>query len=107
VHEHELYAQGCEKVQVVREIVEPSVGDEIAAKRDDEDLAAERVDVRGDRLEPVDEAVLAGEALAPRRLRSIGARGFRVLLILAYGDRVLLLRRGLRGYYARLRVRKR
>ena len=42
------------------EIVETPVGDEVAAESDDEELPAESVDVRRDRLEPVDEAVLAG-----------------------------------------------
>jgi hypothetical protein len=73
VHEHELHAERGEQVEVVREIVEAPVAREVAAERDDEDLAAESVDVRRDRLEPVDEAVLAGQALAPRRRRIGGA----------------------------------
>jgi hypothetical protein len=69
VDEHELHAERGEEVQVVRKVVEAPVGREIAAERDDEDLAAKSVDVRRDRLEPVDEAVLAGQALTPRRRR--------------------------------------
>jgi hypothetical protein len=68
VHEHELHAERGEQVQVVGEIEEPPVGDQIAAECDDKDLAAECVDVRRDRLEPVDEPILAGKALPARRL---------------------------------------
>ena len=68
VHEDELNAERREQIEVVGEIEEAAVGHEIAAKGDHEDLAPERVDLRSDRLEPVDETVLAGKPLAPRRL---------------------------------------
>jgi hypothetical protein len=63
VNEHELDAQSGEQVEVVSEVEEAPVGDEVSAEGDDENLAAKRVYVRGDRLEPVDESVLARKAL--------------------------------------------
>jgi hypothetical protein len=59
MYQHQLHAQGREQIQIVREIVEPSVGNEVAAESDDEYLSSESMDVRRDRLKPVDEAVLA------------------------------------------------
>jgi hypothetical protein len=68
VHEHQLHAERGEQVEIVREVEEAAVGDQIPAESDDEDLAPKRVDIRRDRLEPVDEPVLAGKALPARRL---------------------------------------
>jgi hypothetical protein len=92
VDEHELHAERGEQVQVVRQIVEASVGDEVAAESDDEDLPAKSVDVRGDRLEPVDEAILARKPLPARRLRRIRRALVRRRLDLFVRDGVLLLR---------------
>jgi hypothetical protein len=43
----------------MREVQEAAVCDYFSAESDDEYLAAKRVDVRRDRLEPVDESILA------------------------------------------------
>jgi hypothetical protein len=67
VHEDELHAQRCEKVEIVREVEESPVGDDVAAERDYENLPPKRVYVRSHRLEPVDETILARQPLAPRR----------------------------------------
>src|SRR5690606_37429823 len=64
VHEHEPHAKGGEQIEIVREIEEAAVGEDLATEGDHEPLAAERVDVGCDRLEPVDEAVLGGQAVA-------------------------------------------
>jgi hypothetical protein len=87
VNEHEVHAERREEVEVVREIEEAAVGDEIAAERDHENLAAECMDVRGDRLEPVDEAILARKALATRRLRrfSVAVRARQLLVSIRNG----------------------
>jgi hypothetical protein len=69
VHQDELHAERGEEVQVVGEIVEAAVGREVTAESDDENLAAERMNIRSDRLKPVDEPVLARKALPARRLR--------------------------------------
>jgi hypothetical protein len=68
MHEHELHAQRSEQVEIVRQIEEAPVSDQIPAERDDKDLAAESMNVRSDRLEPVDEAILTREPLPTRRL---------------------------------------
>ena len=68
------------------EIEEAAVGDEIAAKGDDESLAAERVYIGSDRLEPVDETVLAGEPLTPRGLRVL-SRGVSGARFFIFSDR--------------------
>jgi hypothetical protein len=90
VNEHELHAERGEQIQVVREIEEPAIRDEIAAEGDDKDFPAEGVDVWSDRLEPVDEAVLTGEALTPRRLSSVSCASFARFLILSARDAALL-----------------
>src|SRR5690242_15808552 len=68
MHEYELHAQRSEQVEIVRQIEEAAVSDQIAAECNDEDLAAKSMDVRSDRLEPVDEAILTREPLPPGRL---------------------------------------
>ena len=92
VHQHELHPERCEQVQVMSEIEESPIGDEVAAESNDENLAAERMDVGGDRLEPVDEAILGGETLTPHRMGSIGTRAVPVRVVLTCRDRVLLQR---------------
>jgi hypothetical protein len=89
VHEHELHAESGEQVQIVREVEETAVGDQVAAEGDDENLSAESVYVGGDRLEPVDEAVLAGKPLAARRLRPARAGVSPRLLVFCNRDGVL------------------
>ena len=75
VHQHEPHAKRGKQVQVLGEVEEAAVRDDVAAERDDERLAAERVDVRRDRLEPVYEAVLWPQARSRRgALRRLGAR---------------------------------
>jgi hypothetical protein len=68
VNQYEVHAQRGEKIQVMSQVEEAAVRNEVTAEGDDENLAAKRVDVGSDGLEPVDEPVLAGETLAPRRL---------------------------------------
>jgi hypothetical protein len=86
VDEHELHSERGEQVQVVGEIVEAAVRNEVAAERDDEDLAAESVDVRRDGLEPVDETILTRQPLAPRRRAAAGS-GFRFLFFSVRNER--------------------
>lgn len=80
VNENELHAERGEQVQVVGKVEEAAIGNEIAAERDDESLPAERMNIWRYRLEPVDETVLTGESLTPRRLgvfsRAVFAGGF-------------------------------
>ena len=71
MHQHESHAQRREKIQIVCEIEETAIRNQIAAERDDERLATEGVYVGRDRLEPVDEAILAGQALTASRLRGV------------------------------------
>jgi hypothetical protein len=77
VHQHQPHAQRSEQIQIDRKLDEAAVVDELAAERDDEGPAAERVNIGRDRLEPVDEAVLAGQPRAARRRRCFGANGGR------------------------------
>jgi hypothetical protein len=108
VDQHELHAQRRQQVEIVGEIEEAAVRGEIAAKSDDEDLAAERMDVRSDRLEPVDEAVLGRKPLAPRLLRGVraavrtGVLFFlgRDVALRKSGQRPIFLPPTVRGYYA-------
>ena len=51
VHQHQVYAERREQVRVVGQRVREGAGDGLAAEREDEGLAAEKVDVRRDRPE--------------------------------------------------------
>jgi hypothetical protein len=82
VDEHELHAQRRKEIQVVSEIEEATIGHDVAAERNDENLSAERVDIRRDGLEPVDESILARQALAPCGWRA-RAFGFPVRAVVA------------------------
>ena len=55
VHDDEPDAEAVQQVEVVDDAEERLVGDDFAAERDDERLAAERVDVRRRRADPVHE----------------------------------------------------
>ena len=46
----------------MRQMEKPPVGNHFATEGNDKDLAAERVNIRCDRLEPVDESILGREA---------------------------------------------
>jgi hypothetical protein len=84
VDEHKLHTQRREQIQVVREIEEAPIGDEIAAECNDKDLSTKSMDVGSDRLEPVDEPVLARKPLPPQGLRAfVGspASGFLVFVV--------------------------
>ncbi len=92
VDENEVNAECREQIQVGREIEEAVFGDEIAAERDHERLAAKRMDIGCNRLEPVDEAILARQTLAPGRgLRCAGRAIGRRVRICWLRDGVLLL----------------
>jgi hypothetical protein len=75
------------------DIEKTPVGDDIAAESDDEDLAAECMDVRGDRLEPVDESILARKSLTTNGLRVCTGCAARTIIVCAC-DGALLLARG-------------
>ena len=75
MHQYQVNAEGGEQIEVVREIEEATIGHEIAAKSDNENLAAKSVDIRRDRLKPVDETVLTGQTLPAHRLQRV-ARTF-------------------------------
>jgi len=55
VHDDELDAEAMQQVQVVDDAEERIVGDNLAAERDDERLAAKRIHVRRGRTDPVHE----------------------------------------------------
>jgi hypothetical protein len=93
VHEHEVHAERGEQVQIVREVEEAAVRYHVTAKRNDEDLAAERVDIGGDRLEPVDKSILARKSLTTNGLRVCTGCAARTILVFAC-DGALLLARG-------------
>ena len=61
-HAHQLDAQRRQQVQVMRQMEKPPVGNHFAAEGNDKNLAAESVNIRCDRLEPVDESILGREA---------------------------------------------
>lgn len=97
----------------MRQVVKTPVGDQIPAERDDENLAAERVDVRRDRLKPVNEAVLTGKPWAARWRINSSAPVDAFPLFFSDRNEVLLLSFArvrfeleLRGYYARSSVTK-
>ncbi len=69
--EHELHTKRCKEIQVVRKIEEATIGHQIPAERDHENLAPKGVDIRSDGLEPVDEPILAREALAAGLRRTL------------------------------------
>jgi hypothetical protein len=108
-----VHAERGEQIQIVREIEESAVGDQVAAERDHERLAAERVDVRGDRLKPVDEPILTRQALPAGRLQRSG-RAVRLrlpvcwvrdgLLLLGHGCEARAMRGATRGNISGLRV---
>lgn len=113
VYEHELYAECCKQVKIMRQVVKTPVGDEVPAERNHENLAAERVYVRRDRLEPVNEAVLTGKPWAARWRINGSASVDDFPLFFSDRNEVLLLSFArarfeleLRGYYARSRVTK-
>jgi len=54
----EPYAEGGEQIEIDCKLHEASIGHEVATEGDDEGLAAKTVNIGGNRLEPVDEAVL-------------------------------------------------
>ena len=73
----------------MREIEEAPVGDDVAAKGDDEDLSPERMNVGSYGLEPVDETILARQSLAPRGLRARAGRIAAGAVLVVFGNRAL------------------
>ena len=55
VHDDQVDAEAVQQVEVVDDAEERVVGDDLAAERDHERLAAERVDVGRRRADPLDE----------------------------------------------------
>ena len=66
VHDDEVHAEAVQQVEVVDDAEERVVGDDLAAERDDERPAAERVDVRRRRADPLDERA-RGRGMGGRR----------------------------------------
>ena len=74
VHDDEVHAEAVQQVEVVDDAEKRVVGDDFAAERDDERLAAERVDVRRRRADPLDERA-RGRRMRGRR--GVGIRRHR------------------------------
>ena len=66
VHDDEVDAEAVQQVEVVDDAEKRVVGDDLAAERDDEGPAAERVDVRRRRADPLDERA-RGRGMGGRR----------------------------------------
>ena len=91
VDDDEVHAEAVQQVEVVDDAEERVVGDDLAAERDDEGLAAERVDVGRRRADPLDERA--------RRRGMRGRRGVRVAAASVGGGAAG--RRGRRDYSRR------
>ena len=79
VDDDEVHAEAVQQVEVVDDAEERVVGDDLAAERDDERLAAKRVDVRRRRADPLDERArgrgMRGRRGVGRRAASAAAAG--------------------------------
>jgi len=58
VNQHQFYAQRGQQVQVMGQVKKSPVGDHLATKSNDKNLPTEGVNIRCDRLKPVDKPIL-------------------------------------------------